>query len=414
MLSLTITVVAIAASIATMAITGNAAPSGAATASTDASRSTSGRRAHPTHVVVAENSVEATSDTLVSKPAAVVHTPAKVRVAVANVVSPVGQNAATDVSPLAADGIPVTALHAYQDAAAAVATTDPGCRIPWPLLAGIGRVESDHGRFAGATLYTSGTSSAKILGPILDGNGTAVIRDTDSGLLDGDTSYDRAMGPLQFIPSTWANYASDGNHDGIQDPFNIFDESLAAAKYLCAAGGDLATTAGQVRAVFAYNHLTSYVDTVLALEHAYATGAGVIVPDPPAATKTKVASTKPVSKPVTAPAPKSGHPAAPVPAQPTPVSITPAKPGTPTKPVTPTTLNCPTGTQPIPIASGASAAVPTPAPATGSPVAPNATVPAVPGAVTTSPVALMPDGKTPVPAGCMLVPVPTAAPTSTG
>ena len=47
---------------------------------------------------------------------------------------------------------------------------------------------------------------------------------------------------MQFIPSTWMIYGADGNGDGIKDPFNIFDAALAAANYLCDAGGDLSTT----------------------------------------------------------------------------------------------------------------------------------------------------------------------------
>ena len=87
--------------------------------------------------------------------------------------------------------------------------------------------------------------------------------------LDGDPAYDHAVGPMQFIPSTWARYASDGNGDGRADPFNVYDAALAAARYLCAAGGDLGSEAGQARAVLAYNHSASYVATVLTLAAAY-------------------------------------------------------------------------------------------------------------------------------------------------
>jgi hypothetical protein len=180
------------------------------------------------------------------------------------------------VSALAADGIPMTALSAYQGAAAAA---PPGCGLPWPLLAAIGRVESDHGRFAGAVLHADGVSTPRIIGIPLDGNGTALIRDTDHGRLDGDRVYDRAVGPMQFIPSTWAGYGVDGNGDGTADPFNVFDAARAAADYLCAAGGDLTTLAGQTRAVLAYNHDGTYLAEVLALEKAYASGVpGVTIP----------------------------------------------------------------------------------------------------------------------------------------
>ena len=176
----------------------------------------------------------------------------------------------TAASALAADGIPVVALRAYQRAAAGTDAADPACGLSWTLLAGIGRVESDHGRFAGAVLLADGTSTIPIIGIPLDGVGTEVVTDTDDGRLDGDPVFDRAIGPMQFIPSTWAVYGADGDGDGIADPFDIDDAALAAAHYLCATGNDLATRAGQVAAVLTYNHSSAYVAEVLALAAAYA------------------------------------------------------------------------------------------------------------------------------------------------
>ena len=183
------------------------------------------------------------------------------------------------VSALAAGGIPATALDAYRRAAAAA---NPACGITWPLLAAIGRVESNHGRFAGAVLHSDGLSTPPIIGIRLDGSRSVVVRDTDGGRLDGDRTYDHAVGPMQFIPSTWEAYRSDGNGDGRYDPFNIYDAAAATARYLCQAGGDMRTAAGQQRAVWSYNPSTSYVSEVLALEAAYAAGAGIVVPVPPA------------------------------------------------------------------------------------------------------------------------------------
>jgi membrane-bound lytic murein transglycosylase B len=187
------------------------------------------------------------------------------------------------ISALAADGIPSVALDAYERAAAMTLYTDPSCHLPWPLLAAIGRVESDHGRFGGATLLPNGTSTKPIIGPPLNGtSGNAVILDTDNGRLDGDKVYDRAVGPMQFIPSTWARFGVDADGDGVANPFDINDAAAAAARYLCTAGGDLGTLAGQTRAVLAYNHSTTYLDDVLLLEHTYAAGYGVVVPVDPA------------------------------------------------------------------------------------------------------------------------------------
>ncbi|WP_299954472.1 lytic murein transglycosylase [uncultured Modestobacter sp.] len=180
-------------------------------------------------------------------------------------------------SPLASSGIPSTAMEAYT--AAAEANAD--CGISWTLIAAIGRVESNHGRFAGATLHTDGLSSPPIIGIALTGSGdTARITDSDGGRLDGDTVHDRAVGPMQFIPTTWAIYAADGNGDGRRDPFNIHDAAAAAGEYLCAAGKDLSTPAGQARAVFAYNHSDSYVASVLSLAATYAGTTPPRVPTP--------------------------------------------------------------------------------------------------------------------------------------
>jgi membrane-bound lytic murein transglycosylase B len=233
-------------------------------------------------------------------------------------------------SALAADGIPSTALSAYQQAAQWEDAVDPACGITWPLLAAIGRVESDHGRFAGAVLHTDGTSTPPVIGIPLNGHGTALIRDTDGGRLDGDTVYDRAVGPMQFIPSTWAAYGVDANHDGRADPFNIFDAAAAAARYLCAAS-PLTTVAGQTRAVLAYNHSDAYVSLVLALERTYAAGVGLIVPvtsapptaspppalppvnpaPPPAASPPSGPSAPATSTPSSAPSPSSDAPTPP-------------------------------------------------------------------------------------------------------
>ncbi|HEV7192123.1 MAG TPA: lytic murein transglycosylase [Jatrophihabitantaceae bacterium] len=179
------------------------------------------------------------------------------------------------ISGLAANGIPTVALNAYRVAAARLAHAQPGCGIDWALLAGIGREESDHGQFAGAVLHADGVSTPRIIGIPLNGNGTALIRDTDHGVLDGDTVYDHALGPMQFIPSTWAIYGTDANGDGKADIFNINDAALTAARYLCAAGGNLRTHAGQVAAVLAYNDSAQYLAQVLALADAYRRGVSI-------------------------------------------------------------------------------------------------------------------------------------------
>ncbi|TKJ18721.1 lytic transglycosylase domain-containing protein [Blastococcus sp. CCUG 61487] len=179
------------------------------------------------------------------------------------------------ISGLAENGIPNVALNAYRVAATRMNSSKPGCGIEWSLLAAIGRVESNHGRYGGAVLNPDGTSTPEIRGPALDGGKFAHISDSDGGRFDRDTQYDRAVGPMQFIPTTWRSYAVDGDGDGVSNPFDIDDAALASANYLCTAGGDLRTAVGQRRAVFAYNHSDEYVAQVLALARAYGSGVPV-------------------------------------------------------------------------------------------------------------------------------------------
>ncbi|NED69187.1 murein transglycosylase, partial [Streptomyces sp. SID10244] len=92
----------------------------------------------------------------------------------------------------------------------------------------IGRIESNHASNGSVDAY--GTTINPIAGPVLNGTlaGNAVIRDTDGGRIDGDSSHDRAMGPMQFIPSTWAAWGTDANGDGKADPNNVFDATYSA------------------------------------------------------------------------------------------------------------------------------------------------------------------------------------------
>ncbi|MET8484314.1 lytic murein transglycosylase [Streptomyces tendae] len=160
----------------------------------------------------------------------------------------------------AQSGIPATVLRAYRAAETAVGRTDPGCRLPWELLAAIGKVESGQAR--GGAVDRNGTTLGRITGPPLNGRGFALIRDTDGGAHDGETVYDRAVGPMQFLPSTWARWGADGNGDGRADPNNVFDAALAAGHYLCAGDRDLGRAADLDRAVLSYNNSRTYLELV--------------------------------------------------------------------------------------------------------------------------------------------------------
>lgn len=166
-------------------------------------------------------------------------------------------------------GIPERPLVAYAAAELVLAQEQPGCGVGWNTLAGIGQIETTHGSFGGAVVQQSGDALPRILGPALDGNGYAAIADTEGGVWDSDPVWDRAVGPMQFIPSTWERWGADGNGDGRTDPNNIDDAALAAGRYLCASGS-LLTPEGWRAAIFSYNHLDSYVDSVAREANRYA------------------------------------------------------------------------------------------------------------------------------------------------
>ena len=165
---------------------------------------------------------------------------------------------------------PLVALDAYYRAATTVADARPTCGVEWWGLAGISRVEGRHGTYGGTSLMQNGDTDKRIIGIQLNGtNSTAVVGDTDDGTIDGDASYDRAVGPMQFIPQTWRRFAADGNEDGTTSPFNLYDATLAAATYLCTASSGLDADAGLRSAYFSYNHSLLYVDSVLGYARRY-------------------------------------------------------------------------------------------------------------------------------------------------
>ena len=181
--------------------------------------------------------------------------------------------------------IPALTLRAYREAATWAVGYDPGCRLSWTVLAGIGRIESNHGLFGGAATRFSaaGAVSPRITGPPLDGRGVAAIPDSDGGRWDGDTVWDRAVGPMQFLPGTWRSLGRDGSGDQVADPNNLFDAAVSAAGYLCLSGGDLTDPTRLRQAVYGYNHSWPYVDAVLGWARLYQGG---VAPGPPVPTGT--------------------------------------------------------------------------------------------------------------------------------
>ncbi|MBD3577292.1 lytic transglycosylase domain-containing protein [Streptomyces sp. KD18] len=219
-----------------------------------------------------------------------------------------------------ASGIPATALDAYKRAETAVAAALPNCKLPWQLLAGIGRVESVHA--SGYGLKADGYTEKPIRGPQLNGQGFAEIKDTDKGEWDGDTAYDRAVGPMQFIPSTWATWGADGSGDSKRDPNNIYDAALGAGLYLCAGDRNLSDQAQLDRAILSYNNSREYVNTVLGYMRQYQSGATEVANPPVGTYPTPTTPVLPTPRPTT-------------PTKPSTPTTTPAKPSTPTPQPTP-------------------------------------------------------------------------------
>ena len=168
-------------------------------------------------------------------------------------------------------GIPAPAVRAYAGAQLRLAAEQPGCHLGWNTLAGIGWVESHHGTIGDRTLNADGTSSTTILGPALDGKQFAAIRSTPSSAAwHGDSVWEHAVGPLQFLASTWDRWGADGDGNGVADPRDLDDAALTAGRYLCADDHDLSTDDGWSRAVHSYNHDDAYVADVADAANTYA------------------------------------------------------------------------------------------------------------------------------------------------
>ena len=182
----------------------------------------------------------------------------------------------TDAASSPGTDIPNMVLDAYRRAASTV--QGAGCGLAWWVLAGVGKVESDHGRMEHAHLTASGDLLPHIRGIPLDGR-----QDTQRVTGAGGAVVE-AEGPMQFIPSTWGLVGQDGNGDGKADVDNVYDATLGAAIYLCRSSGDLATDGGLTAAYLSYNHSDAYAVEVLAYARAYqaADAAGRLPAAPPA------------------------------------------------------------------------------------------------------------------------------------
>ncbi|MDT0392329.1 C40 family peptidase [Streptomyces dubilierae] len=172
--------------------------------------------------------------------------------------------------------IPSRMLTAYKTAVQQVGRHVPTCRgMRWPILAGIAKVESNHA--TGRTIAPNADIRPKIYGVLLNGSGaggnTTVFPDTDGGHFDGTAHGERAVGPFQFLPSTWQGVGEDANGDKVADPHNGDDAALGAAIYLCGNGRDLTKQTQLRAAIFQYNRSNAYVANVLGFIEQYTAAA---------------------------------------------------------------------------------------------------------------------------------------------
>jgi hypothetical protein len=160
-------------------------------------------------------------------------------------------------------GVPAVAMQAYGYAELVLAQTNRSCALSWTTLAAIGQVESGHGAANGARLGQDGKALPKIIGDPLDGrDGRMRIIDTDRGAMDGDATFDHAIGPMQFIPTTWQEIGVDADRDGVKDPHDLDDAALAAANYLCKGGRNLSIPGDWWNAILSYNDVRRYAQAV--------------------------------------------------------------------------------------------------------------------------------------------------------
>src|SRR3954469_444654 len=250
-----------------------------------------------------------------------------------------------------AQQIPRRVLSAYVSSAKTIDRAQPSCQLRWYVLAGIGYIESGHAHNGGSEAkHWNGVAKPPIFGPLLDGRAGVSWRDTDGGRLDKNTEWERAVGPMQFMPTTWAVWGADGNRDRHQDPQQIDDASLAAAGYLCTGGGSsLDRIDHLIAAVYSYNHSYAYVRAVLTVAAQYAglapnaLGVDKVPPDPGA-------------KPSPSPIPTLGKPAPTKPSATTSTN-TPALTPTATPPTSPPT-SAPATPTPSPTASASDSPTP--------------------------------------------------------
>ncbi|HET7659859.1 MAG TPA: lytic murein transglycosylase [Oryzihumus sp.] len=317
-------------------------------------------------------------------------------------------------APDGGPALPARLLVAYRRA---VATAPPGCHLPVTLLEAVGQVES--GSLAGRAIDADGRVRPAVVGPALDGAAFAAVRDTDGGRWDADPIWDRAVGPMQFIPGTWLSAGVDADGDGRADPQDVDDAAASAAAYLCSHGRDLARTADLRDAVLAYNHSVDYLTTVLGWMRTFGEhGVSVLAQPAPLSPSSAAAPVQATGPSSTQQQSSSGTRPSPIPGGSPTGSPTGASEGTPTgSPTGDPGGGTPTGT-PTPGPGDPSTCRPTPSGDATDPGDTSAPAPLPTGSQTTTPAATpttVPDADTASPAVTDpgSVPCPTDTPTDT-
>lgn len=258
-------------------------------------------------------------------------------------------------------------IRAYRRAAAGA---PDGCHMRPELLAAIGQVES--GNLGGRGIDKAHRATPGVYGPPLTGGQFADIPDTDGGRLDGATRFDRAVGPMQFIPSTWATSGVDGDGDGTAEPQNVYDAAASAAGYLCTGGRDMGEAASRRAAILAYNQSDEYVRTVIGWQ-AYFTKYGIeaigqtagYVPNAPA---DDAPTTRDEERPTTSPTPsRTSRPTTTRSPRSTAPTSSTARPSRAPRPTSTSPAPRPTSTAPRPTSTSPRPTTPTPRPTTSTP-----------------------------------------------
>ena len=155
--------------------------------------------------------------------------------------------------------VPAVALAAYRSAVTRERALNPSCAVTVDVIAAIGYNESRHA-VLGTRLDATGKISPPILGPATSFPNT--LSPADKVRFQNTGPYIQAVGATQFLPATWKYYEPDGNGDGVSDPFNIYDDAMGTAMYLCKVS-HMATGADLVTSTTSYGYRTPQLQSII-------------------------------------------------------------------------------------------------------------------------------------------------------